>query len=53
MKLKTKPTTRNEKSVVALAKLLTSIANNPENFLGDDELLSALRSPVRGSRLIA
>jgi hypothetical protein len=47
MKLKTEPTTRNEKSVVALAKLLTSIANNPENFLGDDELLSALRRQGR------
>lgn len=47
MKLKNQPKTRNEKSVAALAKLLTNVVSSPGEFIGDDELLSALKRQSR------
>ncbi|WP_031364358.1 hypothetical protein [Caballeronia sordidicola] len=47
LKLKREPSTGNERSVVALAKLLTAIAQRPEKFVGDEPLMFALKRQSR------
>ncbi|CAD6542890.1 hypothetical protein [Paraburkholderia metrosideri] len=47
MKVKREPRTKNEHSIVALAKLIANVIANPSAFVGDDLLLSALKRQSR------